>query len=1549
MPYEQGFDTYPPTGWTEARGYMNSNTTMTGTVSNWTSDGFANVTNTGSARMNIYATNRNEWMFSPAISLTGGINTHLEFDIALTAYSGGAAVVLAPTDSVAVVISTDGGLTWSNTDTLMVWAGSRGDTISNVGQSISIDLSAYTGIVKFGFYATKTVTGGDVNVYIDNFVVRSIVPNDISAKMIVDPSYSFNMTSTMPISLNLKNNGSATQSGYSISYSVDSGATFISETISTPLLSGVDTTILFSSTIDLSNISDIELIATVSNPGDQFTSNDTIHQVVTNNQLPYIDDFESSAITDFVPTGWSYISATNNAYAYVKLSAYGAYSGTNVLRFYNSGGTTGDLTVSLPPIHSPINALLAKMYLNFSAVGDQVYVGVMSDCNDASTFVAVDTITGTNSYAQYIVDFSSYTGTGKYITFKHPLSATYKNIYIDDIEIYVPVNNDLSMLSVGGFISEMEMPAKNFTVSIYNNGLAAQTNFPVSYSIDGGATYVTETITATINPEDTLDYTFTTNVNIPTGDVDVIATVNNSGDMININDSAFYSVSNFSLPYITGFENDVPNEMANGWSILNTTGNASAYGYIYNSAYSAHTGIRSLKMYNYNAISGDLMLVLPKDNTTNGVSSKVLKFWAKGGTNYTLIIGVMPSDTAAASFVGVDTISVPSEYTLYTIDFSSYAGSDKYVAIKHGMNSTYDSYNIDDIDYFEPFQNDISALSIETPATTICESSTFTFDAVFNNKGNATQNNVAVTAVITDPNGVITTLVATTGSISKTINDTVNFSSVDVTAYGTYNIEVYSSLTGDEDMSNDTMFTSFELLAPLAVDHIENFSDYGPNWIRDGFYISTSYGNNSIGLGKSFSSYSPDGDAKMNLKIGAITSNSMLVFDYRLVTSTYSSDTSFLSTGDEFYIYISSDCGATNDTLYTIDTNNHIATTEFAQIQIPLAAYAGQNIIIGVGGHRDAAHVGNMYFCMDNYGVATPVNYELGNDTTICDNDSLMLGMEYVSGYTYMWTINGDTLANTNFQIPADSIGVYTVEVNAPLGMAYDTLTIAMNASTVCSFTGLGSSYCNNEGSVALVGMPTSGAFSGTGVSGSSFDPTASEIGTQIITYTFTNGFGCITTADSIVEVYIAPVADMTAASEICEGDSIMISATANFNGPALFFSMYIEGSSNNKALEVCNPTSADINLDEYIIKTNYNGNAWSGIYSFPVGAVLAAGDVFVIANDQADNVILAVADDTLAFNEGGYIVGFNGDDVRGLCKIKNNDDTLLIDIIGRYDMVDPGSGWDVAGVTDATKDHSLVRKANVVSGSNDWDMIAGTDVVSSQYIVNAKNDFTGIGSHTFNAVANNDTYLWDNGATTSSIWVMPTTTTTYSVTVSNTNCTETGDVEVTVNAYPVVDLGADQTIKWTAGSVTLDAGNTGMVYIWSTGETTQTATYDQTNLAVGDTTISVIVDNNGCTATDTIVITVLNDVSISDALNNVNVSIYPNPNNGQFTLSINGAEGNMNMEIVNLAGQVIYTQHIEATSNFTTDIDVSEFATGVYYIKLSNNDGVKVNKLIIK
>ena len=189
----------------------------------------------------------------------------------------------------------------------------------------------------------------------------------------------------------------------------------------------------------------------------------------------------------------------------------------------------------------------------------------------------------------------------------------------------------------------------------------------------------------------------------------------------------------------------------------------------------------------------------------------------------------------------------------------------------------------------------------------------------------------------------------------------------------------------------------------------------------------------------------------------------------------------------------------------------------------------------------------------------------------------------------------------------------------------------------------------------------------------------------------------------------------------------------------SLVFSEYIEGSSNNKALEVYNNTDHDINLDEYGIGGSYNGSGiQEDLYYFPTGAVLKSGNVFVLANSQADPKILAVTDDTLAYDEGGYVMSFNGNDARVLIRIMNNgSDRAWIDAIGDPNY-DPGNGWDVAGVTEATYDHTLLRKADINIGTADWGSSAGTDATSSQWVVKDKDDFTNLGLPTSTQGINN-------------------------------------------------------------------------------------------------------------------------------------------------------------------------------------------------------------------
>ena len=102
----------------------------------------------------------------------------------------------------------------------------------------------------------------------------------------------------------------------------------------------------------------------------------------------------------------------------------------------------------------------------------------------------------------------------------------------------------------------------------------------------------------------------------------------------------------------------------------------------------------------------------------------------------------------------------------------------------------------------------------------------------------------------------------------------------------------------------------------------------------------------------------------------------------------------------------------------------------------------------------------------------------------------------------------------------------------------------------------------------------------------------------------------------------------------------------------------------------------------------------------------------------------------------------FNGDDARALVKIVGTD-TTVIDYIGDFPD-DPGSGWAVAGVADATKDHTLVRKPSVMSGNaGDWVGSAGTNIEDSEWVLSGAptNDYVSptIGSHEIDAEQEED------------------------------------------------------------------------------------------------------------------------------------------------------------------------------------------------------------------
>jgi hypothetical protein len=203
---------------------------------------------------------------------------------------------------------------------------------------------------------------------------------------------------------------------------------------------------------------------------------------------------------------------------------------------------------------------------------------------------------------------------------------------------------------------------------------------------------------------------------------------------------------------------------------------------------------------------------------------------------------------------------------------------------------------------------------------------------------------------------------------------------------------------------------------------------------------------------------------------------------------------------------------------------------------------------------------------------------------------------------------------------------------------------------------------------------------------------------------------------------YLDVAEESTLLEVVCFGSCSQCEVTGATD---LFYSEYYEGSyGNNKYVEIYNGTGAAVDLSNYRVHRISNGGNWDE-YIEVLSGTLADGDVFVIANDQSIAEILAETDLTSA------LTFFNGDDAVGLSR-NFDGNWQMIDVIGT-DGPDPGSGWDVAGVTNATANHTLIRKADICSPNNDWASSAGTDAANSEWIVMNADDYGNIGMHTAN------------------------------------------------------------------------------------------------------------------------------------------------------------------------------------------------------------------------
>jgi len=272
---------------------------------------------------------------------------------------------------------------------------------------------------------------------------------------------------------------------------------------------------------------------------------------------------------------------------------------------------------------------------------------------------------------------------------------------------------------------------------------------------------------------------------------------------------------------------------------------------------------------------------------------------------------------------------------------------------------------------------------------------------------------------------------------------------------------------------------------------------------------------------------------------------------------------------------------------------------------------------------------------------------------------------------------------------------------------------------------------------------------------------------------------------------------------------------------------------------------------------------------------------------------------------------------------------------------------WNTGAIGTSIQVNPLITTSYFATGVNTVTGCQNTNTVTlsvfiSTFVVSSPTAICKGQTATLTANGPATTYSWsvNGGITAPSVTVSPAVTTVYNVTGSNVSCSNTETVNLIVHPIPNVTavLAKTQICRFEVSTITGNGANT---YSWNTGATTQTLS---TNLSVTTTFTLTGEDLNNCSKTVTVTQFVATCIGIDEATEKgqIDLLVYPNPNNGNFTIS---SDVNITLRIMNVLGQELNT--LLLTEENQNKVTVSSLPTGIYLVS-GETKGLKVNKKII-